>query len=217
MSIDLFSHNDELELADVDNNNINAKYEIDKLTAELIKYNEFYHNRNESLITDEEYDSLYRKLLQLEQQFPKLRWVTSPTQMVGYPISAEFTQATHQIPMLSLNNIFSNMDETDYLIRHSELIQFDKRIHETLEKLNPNATIIQKANTPDNDENLSIYTYLATPKYDGVAMSLIYINGQLTRAVTRGDGTTGEDVTLNVLTIKNIPKKLNISPTPELL
>lgn len=174
-----------------------VKEKIDKLTSDLIRYNFYYHNNDESLISDELYDKLYRELLDIELQFPQYKWANSPTTQVGHAPLLEFTQKKHNTPMLSLNNIFSDMDESEYLIRHKELILFNNRITEAL---------------TTNEVN-----YIATPKYDGVAISLIYTNGILTSAITRGDGYTGEDVTLNIKTVKNIPKIINSKNPPELL
>ena len=175
---------------------LEIKKEIDKLIADLTKYNYSYHSKDESLISDEEYDHLFKKLIDLETRFPQYKNPQSPTQKVGFQPLKEFTQATHSIPMLSLNNIFSDMEETTQTVRHQELIQFDKRINDTLE---------------------TTASYVATPKYDGVAISLIYIKGILHQGITRGDGFIGEDVTLNIKTISNIPKVIHITPLPELL
>ncbi|MFN8769318.1 MAG: NAD-dependent DNA ligase LigA [Neisseriaceae bacterium] len=190
MADDLFSALDKNDQSDA------IKKKIDDLTAELIKYNYYYHNKDESLISDAEYDKLYRDLQELEDNYPQFRWSNSPTLSVGFAPVSEFTQIEHTIPMLSLNNIFSNMDENDPLLRHKELYLFNKRITEALS---------------DEPE------YIATPKYDGVAVSLIYENGVLTSGSTRGDGFIGEDITLNIKTIRNIPKQLNCNHPPQLL
>lgn len=172
---------------------------INQLTNDLIHYNYYYHSLDESLISDEEYDKLFRKLQDLEQQYPEYKRSDSPTSIVGYAPLAKFKQIQHATPMLSLNNIFSDMDSPDIETRHKELLQFNKR---TSEEINIPADLV---------------TYVASPKYDGVALSLTYIDGILTQAVTRGDGFVGEDVTLNARTIKSIPIQLNISPPPKLL
>lgn len=177
--------------------NTEVKDEINQLTDDLIKYNYHYHTLDESLISDETYDKLFRHLQDLEQQNPQYKRADSPTTKVGFTVRQEFTQATHTVPMLSLNNIFSNMDETDTDLRHHELLQFDKRICETL--------------------GVTTTDYVASVKYDGVAISLIYENGILVQSLTRGDGFTGEDVTLNIKTIRNIPKQLQIATSPSLL
>lgn len=182
---DLFTNPD--QDTDADKKNL-----ITKLTSDLIKYNGSYHSQDISLISDEEYDRLFRQLIELEEQYPQYKQASSPTNLVGSKqLKNEFTQKSHQEPMLSLNNIFSDMDEINHELRHKELLQFDKRIRETL-----------------NEENVE---YVASPKYDGIAISLIYSNGFLTEALTRGDGFIGEDVTENIKTVKNIPKILKTS------
>jgi DNA ligase (NAD+) len=169
--------------------------EIDSLTDALNKYNYSYHTEDISLISDEEYDSLFRKLQELEQKYPQFKRPDSPTNKVGGVVLAAFNQVAHQIPMLSLNNIFTDISTLDTQLRHKELLQFNKRISEAL--------------------GLDTITYIASPKYDGVAISITYTNGILTQALTRGDGFTGEDVTLNIKTIKNIPLKLQTKKVPE--
>jgi DNA ligase (NAD+) len=165
---------------------------ITELTTKLIKCNEAYHANAISLISDEEYDRLFRELIELETAYPDYKRADSPTMQIGSKqLKSEFKQKPHQEPMLSLNNIFSFMDETNYELRHKELLQFDKRIRETLDK--------------------DAVEYIASPKYDGIAISLIYINGNLIEALTRGDGFVGEDVIDNIKTVKNIPKILKPS------
>ncbi len=151
---------------------------IEQLTNNLINYNYHYHTLDKSLISDEEYDKLFHQLLSLEAAYPNLKLPNSPTALVGSMPLDQFRQKPHSIPMLSLNNIFSD----------EQLINFDKRIN--------------------NNLNIFNTEYVATPKYDGIAISLLYTNGILTQALTRGDGVIGEDVTLNVQTINNIPKIL---------
>ncbi|MFN7095037.1 MAG: NAD-dependent DNA ligase LigA, partial [Burkholderiales bacterium] len=167
---------------------------INRLTDELIKYNYYYHSKDQSLITDEEYDRLFRQLQQLEEAYPEYKRPDSPTNRVGFAALSEFSQAKHTIPMLSLNNIFSNMQAPDTLTHHQELLQFDKRLTEAI--------------------GCAQLSYVATPKYDGVAISLTYENGKLIQALTRGDGFIGEDVTLNIRTVRSIPKKLKLDCSP---
>lgn len=168
--------------------------QINQLTDDLIKHNYQYHTLDAQLIPDEQYDKLFRKLQNLEEQYPEYKREDSPTTKVGFTALDEFNQIQHDVPMLSLNNIFSDMDIEDTLVRHKELYQFNKRIVDTAKE--------------------DSVTYIATPKYDGVAISITYIDGALTQAVTRGDGFTGEDVTLNIKTIRNVPNKLNIKNPP---
>lgn len=193
MILDLFS--EQLETSESSPANAPQKL-INQLTDDLIKYNEAYHDHDESLISDEEYDRLYHELKALEDKHPQYKRSDSPTNLVGAKPNNELKQKAHEKPMLSLNNIFSNTESSEYEVRHKELIQFDKRIREALE--------------------VDSVEYVASPKYDGIAISLIYINGVLTEGLTRGDGFTGEDVTENIKTIKNIPKKL-ISSAPNII
>src|SRR5579863_3629525 len=175
------------------------KEQINKLTDLLLKYNYHYHTLNESLISDEEYDKLYRQLEDLEKANPAFTRDDSPTKRVGYATLTHLANETHSSPMLSLNNLFSEMEETDYTLRHKELFQYYKRIKEAL----------------DVDE----VECVATLKYDGIAISLTYENGELKKALTRGDGNTGENVTANIKALarvnknSSIPEYLSISPT----
>jgi DNA ligase (NAD+) len=171
--------------------------QIIELTNLLNRYNYHYHYLNESLVSDEQYDTLFHQLKDLENLYPQYKQVDSPSNKVGYLANNQFQQETHLIPMLSLNNIFSNFTISDITLRHQELLQFHQRIRTTL--------------------NLDNVAFVAMPKYDGVAVSITYHNGKLVKALTRGDGFSGEDVTANVLTIANIPKILHTSNIPEIL
>lgn len=188
MKLDLFS--DERESSQKTDDTDKQKL-IDQLTSDLIKYNEAYHSHDESLISDEEYDKLYHELKALEEKYPQYKRIDSPTNLVGAKLNSTLKQKAHEKPMLSLNNIFSDTKSSRYEERHKELIQFDKRIRDSLE--------------------LDSIEYVASPKYDGIAISITYENGIFTQALTRGDGFTGEDVTENIKTIKNIPKILSSS------
>lgn len=162
----------------------NVKEQVDQLTDNLLKYNYHYHTLNESLISDEEYDKLFRQLENLENEHPEYVRDDSPTKRVGYTTLVDLANETHSTPMLSLNNIFSEMEEQDTNLRHKELLQYYKRIKDTLET--------------DTVE------CIATPKYDGIAISLIYEDGELTKALTRGDGYTGENVTANIKALARV-------------
>ncbi|MBY0379714.1 MAG: NAD-dependent DNA ligase LigA [Burkholderiales bacterium] len=175
---------------------LQIKARIDELTPQIIKYNYYYHVKDESLIPDTQYDILFRELQELESKCPQYKWNNSPTDKVGGMPIGQFSQKEHVIPMLSLNNIFSDMNISDNITRHAELFQFNKRIVDSLGLTSE---------------------YIATPKYDGVAISLIYINGQLQSGITRGDGFIGEDVTPNIKTIRNIPTQLLLNNPPKLL
>jgi DNA ligase (NAD+) len=181
--MDLFSGNEPI------------KQQIDQLTDDLLKYNYHYHSLDESLISDEEYDRLFRQLENLEKTHPELVRPDSPTKHVGFTTKASLANETHSSPMLSLNNIFSEMNENNIEIRHKELIQYDKRIRDALETTNE-------------------VEYVSTLKYDGIAISLTYENGELSKALTRGDGYTGEDVTQNIKALARVNKN---SAIPEYL
>ncbi|HAO25124.1 MAG TPA: DNA ligase, partial [Methylophaga sp.] len=139
-------------------------------------------------VTDAEYDRLFAELKQLETKYPVLVTPDSPTQRVGSAPLNKFTQVTHAMPMLSLDNVF---DE-------AELTAFNQRVRD---RLNTDAVI----------------TYAAEPKLDGLAISIRYENGLLVQAATRGDGAVGEDVTENVRTIRNIPLKLHGNNVPQVV
>ena len=147
------------------------------LVQQLNRYAQAYYVHDEPLVPDSEYDRLYQKLELLEQQHPELIVAESPTQRVGGAPLSEFSQITHRFPLLSIADIFSAAELTD----------FNRRLSEGLS---------------------GQVEYCAEPKLDGLAVSLIYENGSLVQAATRGDGRVGEDVTLNVRTIKAIPLKL---------
>jgi len=156
---------------------------------ELINYhNHRYYVLDDPEIPDAEFDILFGELAQLEQEFPSLIRPESPTQRVGGEPVEGFEQVRHALPMLSLDNAFS--DES--------ILDFDTRIRERLQR----------------DE---VLRYAAEPKLDGTAISIVYEKGRLVRAATRGDGITGEDVTHNVRTIASIPLQLSGSQYPEYL
>ena len=158
-----------------------------KLHAELHEHNYRYYSRDDPLIPDAEYDQLLRELQSLETQYPELITPDSPTQRVGAAPLQVFGEVRHEVRMLSLDNAFSD----------EELHDFDRRVCERLET--------------DQVE------YAAEPKLDGLAISLLYQDGKLVRAATRGDGVTGEDVTQNVRTIASVPLKLSGCSIPEVL
>jgi len=161
---------------------------IDQLREQLNRHSYLYYVLDSPEVPDSEYDRLYRELQQLEQKCPDLVTPDSPTQRVGEQPLKAFSQLTHRIPMLSLDNVFSE----------DELEAFFKRIHDRLER----------------DEELE---FNAEPKLDGLAVSLIYEKGLFEQAATRGDGATGEDVTQNVRTIHAVPLRLTGKAYPDLL
>src|SRR3990167_7224793 len=161
-----------------------ALKELEKLREEINYHNHRYYILDSPVISDAEYDRLFKELQELEKKFPHLITPDSPTQRVGAKPLEEFKTIAHTIPMLSLNN--ANTVE--------EAREFDERVKRFLE-------------TKDEIE------YVAEPKMDGLAIELVYVDGLFTDGSTRGDGYTGEDVTLNLKTVKSIPLKL-ILPKP---
>lgn len=160
-------------------NTSNKKERIEALRFEINKNNHLYYVLSESLISDFEYDLLLEELIKLEQEFPEFKSDLSPSVRVGNDINQSFTQVEHECPMLSLGNTYSFEDLDD----------FDLRIQKALEG--------------------QTYQYCCELKYDGTSISVSYIDGKLTKAVTRGDGVRGDDVTNNVKTIRSIPLQLN--------
>lgn len=170
-------------------NLLTKQEEINKLTIEINKHSTLYHTFDSPQISDEEYDKLYHQLIKLEQEYPELVSPNSPSLKVGGIILDCFQKVEHNVPMLSLNNVFSEFNEDGNLISHNELDSFVKK------------TI----NGLDNKLSEDVIEWHCSPKYDGLAISLHYKDKMLVSAVTRGDGYVGEDVTSNVKTIKNIP------------
>ena len=170
-----------------------ANTRILELRAELDQHNYRYHVLDEPSIPDAEYDRLFRELKALEAEHPELVTADSPTQRVGSRALTAFTQVQHEVPMLSMGNAFN---ETD-------MREFDRRVSEGLD-------------LPANDlfGGADEVEYCCEPKLDGLAVSLLYQNGNLVRGATRGDGTTGEDISVNVRTVRNIPLKLHGSGWP---
>ncbi|MDD3267424.1 MAG: NAD-dependent DNA ligase LigA [Burkholderiales bacterium] len=178
-----------VDLFDISENNI--LFEMKELIKNLNYHNQQYHTYDNPLITDGEYDKLFNKLIELETNYPQYKQLNSPTSRVGGIVLSEFSQYKHEVPMLSLGNIFTDIESLDKEIRHKDLLQFMQRISKELQ--------IDAANLE----------FVCAPKYDGVAISLIYEDGFLVKALTRGDGSVGEDVTENIKTIKNIPLSLS--------
>ncbi|RDF07378.1 NAD-dependent DNA ligase LigA [Haemophilus sputorum] len=160
--------------------------DLETLRQTLRKYEYHYHVLDNPLVPDAEYDRLMNELKNLEWQHPE--WITpdSPTQRVGAKPLEGFAQITHELPMLSLDNAFSDEELDSFLRRIENLIAQDP------EKI----------------------MFCCEPKLDGLAVSILYENGSLVQAATRGDGTTGEDITANIRTIRNIPLKLNLENPP---
>lgn len=166
------------------------------LTEQLNRYAEEYYTLDAPSVPDAEYDRLYRELETLEQQYPEWRQPDSPTQRVGGRPLAAFGEVVHDVPMLSLSNAFSPLLDNKRF-NHAEMYAFDERIKQAL----PGQTV----------------QYAVEPKFDGLAVSLVYSDGVLVRAATRGDGYQGEDVTQNVRTIASVPLRLRGENVPALL
>lgn len=145
----------------------------------IAKHNHAYYVMDQPSISDSEYDHLFHQLKALEQQYPECIQADTPTNKVGGQALSKFESVTHVVPMLSLGNVFNQ----------EELFAFARRIDERL----PNQKV----------------QYEVELKLDGLAISLWYENAVLVRGVTRGDGETGEDITQNVKTIRNLPKVLS--------
>lgn len=172
-----------------------SEQQIIDLTALLNRYAHEYYDLDAPTVPDAEYDRLFRQLQAWEEQYPQWRQPDSPSRRVGGQAQQKFTAVVHQIPMLSLNNAFSPLDDNNKF-DHSEMYAFDKRVRDGL------------GDEPD---------YIVEPKFDGLAISLLYRDGLLIQASTRGDGYTGEDVTENVRTIINIPLRLQGEDVPGVL
>ena len=192
--MNLFNQENNNENENIDNekntsfSDVQEKYT--KLRNEIEYHNNLYYNEDKPLISDMEYDALMRELKQLEQEYPELlkneeNGESSPTEKIGGTASEKFSKVRHRVPMLSLSNTYNI----------SEIEDFDKRIKK----------IILSENIKNHSKELE---YILELKLDGLSISLIYENGVLIQAVTRGDGQIGEDVTENIMEIKTIPKKL---------
>jgi DNA ligase (NAD+) len=162
--------------------------EIDRLRQQINEHNHRYYVLDDPTITDAQYDKLFRELVQLEVEHPTFLTPDSPTQRVGAAPLKSFPLIKHDVPMLSLDNVFS--EET--------FLAFDHRVRDRL-----------KIETP--------VSYCCEPKLDGIAVSIRYVNGVFTQAATRGDGETGEDITQNIKTLKMVPLHLRGKDYPSIL
>ena len=163
-----------------------------KLRSEIEYHNNLYYNEDKPIISDMEYDKLMRELKDFEQNYPELLEKkddekNSPTQKIGGTASEKFSKVRHRTPMLSLSNTYNI----------SEIEDFDKRVKKII-----------LSEIDENENNDNDLEYILELKLDGLSISLIYENGELVQAVTRGDGQVGEDVTENIREISSIPKKL---------
>jgi len=154
--------------------------EHEKLKSKINHHNRLYHVEDNPTISDAEYDRLFDRLLEIEKQYPQIVTPDSPSQRVGFAPSKKFEPTPHRLPMLSLQKV-TTVEEFE---------SFDRRVREGLEKT-------------------AAIEYVTEPKLDGLAVELVYENGLLAKGSTRGDGFTGEDITPNLKTVKNIPLKLS--------
>lgn len=163
-----------------------AKSKIDHLRNELHRHNNNYYVLNSPEISDKEFDMMMKELEDLEEQFPEFFDPLSPTQRVGSDLSKDFTHVVHERPMMSLANSYSIQEVDDWFNRDKKALEGEE------------------------------FTVVGEMKFDGVSISLTYRNGRLEKAVTRGDGTQGDDVTDNVKTIRSIPLELQPGDWPDL-
>ena len=159
---------------------------LDKIKL-LEKYNKNYYDKDNPIVSDQEYDFLKRNIIDLENLHKFLNNKKSPTKTVGFKPSKNFKKAKHRVPMLSLGNAFNEED----------LKNFEKKIFNFLSLKETN-----------------IIEYSAEPKIDGISASLIYVNGKFIKGLSRGDGTEGEDITQNLKTINDIPRVINVKNFP---
>jgi DNA ligase (NAD+) len=166
-----------------------AKVEHVRLTLEIERHDQAYYQDDAPKVSDAEYDALRQRFNAIEARFPELVTSESPSQKVGAAPSGKFRKVRHAVPMLSLDNAFAEEDVADFVGRIRRFLKLD--------------------------ENERI-DFSAEPKIDGLSMSLRYEGGELVTAATRGDGAEGEDVTANIRTLKDVPKKLNGRRVPSI-
>ncbi|TGQ17013.1 MULTISPECIES: NAD-dependent DNA ligase LigA [unclassified Mesorhizobium] len=167
-----------------------AEQELKRLAAEIAEHDRRYHTEDAPTISDAEYDALARRNLAIEERFPDLVRDDSPSRRVGAPPAEGFAKVRHAVPMLSLAKAYTDQDVADFIERGRRFF--------------------------DRDKDLDI-AFTAEPKIDGLSASLRYENGVFVQGATRGDGAVGEDITANLKTIADIPKKLQGSGWPEVI
>ena len=165
-----------------------AKVELMRLTLELEAHDKRYYQDDAPSVTDAEYDALRQRFNAIEKKFPEFVSSDSPSQKVGAAPSGRFRKVRHAVPMLSLDNAFAEADVLDFAARIQRFLKL-----------------------PDDNIDFS-----AEPKIDGLSMSLRYEGGELVTAATRGDGAEGEDVTANIRTLEDVPKKLKGRNVPDI-
>ena len=154
----------------------------------LNKFNKFYYQKSKPLVSDGKYDELKKEIILFEKKYSFLKSQNSPSKLVGYKPSKNFKKDLHRVPMLSLANAFTEED----------LLNFEKKILNFL--------------SANKEFKIS---YSAEPKIDGISASLTYKNGNFKKGLSRGDGKEGEDITANLATIKDIPKKIQDKDFPK--
>jgi DNA ligase (NAD+) len=165
-----------------------AKVELKRLALEIETHDRLYYQEDAPKISDAEYDALRQRLNAIEARFPELVTGESPSQKVGATPSGRFRKVRHSLPMLSLDNAFAEQDVVDFVGRIERFLKLQ-------------------------DDKID---FSAEPKIDGLSMSLRYEGGELVTAATRGDGAEGEDVTANIRTLEDVPKKLKGRNVPEI-
>jgi DNA ligase (NAD+) len=179
-------HATSISLADL--SEVQAKAELKRLAAEIAAHDKRYYQQDAPTITDAEYDALRRRNAAIEARFPELVRPDSPSQRVGAAPTGKFKKVRHAVSMLSLDNAFSDEDVLDFVARIRRFLRLG------------------------NDEKIA---FSAEPKIDGLSMSLRYEDGELVTAATRGDGAEGEDVTANIRTLEDVPKRLKGRDVPK--
>jgi DNA ligase (NAD+) len=166
-----------------------AKTELKHLAAEITAHDQRYYQQDAPTVSDAEYDALRQRNQAIEQRFPELVRADSPSRRVGSAPSGRFAKVRHAVPMLSLDNAFSDDDVRDFIGRIRRFLKLS------------------------DDERID---FSAEPKIDGLSMSLRYERGELVNGATRGDGSVGEDVTANIRTLEDVPQKLKAKKIPEI-
>jgi DNA ligase (NAD+) len=167
-----------------------ARADLDRLATEIARHDALYFTEDAPQISDADYDALKRRALAIEARFPALSGAGTPSQTVGAPVSTQFAEVRHGVPMLSLDNAFDDGEVTDFVARIRRFLKLP----------------VDQA-----------VTFVAEPKIDGLSASLRYENGVLVVGATRGDGRTGEDVTANLRTLDDIPPRLKGSSWPAVI
>lgn len=169
---------------------LEAVSELSRLNAVIAKADKAYYDEDSPIMDDAEYDAIRKRNREIEERFPSLKRKDSPSDRLGTPPSGKFAKVNHAVPMLSLDNAFSESDVADFVTRIKKFLGLEE------------------------SEKIAI---TAEPKIDGLSLSLTYRDGELVRAATRGDGQIGEDVTVNAMTVAEIPKKLSGKNWPNLI